>query len=593
MNVGTHTKSIAPHQPNGFRRASLWGATLCAIMLSSCATQPEVTQPTPIEAPPKPATPVKVADRAFTSDSLYSLLVAEMAIERRRYDIALDNYVQQANVTRDPEVTARAARVARVLKAHESALEMSQIWVELEPHNSEAQMILTDELIEAGQLEQAFEQASTLLERGEQVAFEAIAARAADSEGETTQNLITLFENLLATHPHNPQLLVGYSLLLEQDKRQEEALEAAKRAALLDPENIRAVYQESRMLQQLGKHEQAIKKMGELVQLTPQNTTLRTRYARYLASHNLTQARQQYQILFNQRPQDADILLSLALVEQESELFESAISHFQQLVDRNQHANTANYNLGQIHELRGRADLALNHYKAVKPSQEFLSAVYRASEILAKTDSYAALTYVKSLHASTPNQYQDGLYLREANIMLDAGQTEGALASLDRGLQLVPDSINLLYSRAMLYTQLDDLNKAERDFLLILELRPNNAAALNAFGYTLADRTDRLEEAYTYISRALSITPDDPAVLDSMGWVEYRLGNLEQALEKLQAAMAILPDHEIAAHLGEVLWITGKKQEAVRVWKKGLESNPTSTVIESTLQRLNATNVTQ
>lgn len=593
MNVGSQSHQAPPRFKLGQLtlprlRLALYPTLLTALALSACTQAPVIVEQPPVVTPPKALPPVKVPDREFTSDSLYSLLVAEMAIERRRYDIALDNYVQQANATRDPEVTARAARVARVLKAHEPALEMSQIWVELEPHNSEAQMILTDELIEAGQLERAFKHATTLLDNGEQVAFEAIAARAAEGNPETTHNLTGLFEGLLTKHPNNIQLLVGYSLLLEQQKRQTEALDAAKRATLLDPQNIRAIYQESRMLQQLGQHEQAIKKMGELISLTPQNTVLRTRYARYLASHDIQAARQQYQILFNQQPHDAEILLSLALVEQEAELFESAISHFQQLVDRNQHADTANYQLGRIHEYRGRPDLALTYYKAVNPGQEYLSAVYRASEIIAKQDIYQALQFVKGLRSASPSQYQDGLYLREANLMLDAGQAEGALATLDKGLMQTPDSINLLYSRAMLYTQLDDLGQAERDFKRIIELRPNNAAALNAFGYTLADRTDRYEEAYNYISRALKITPKDPAVLDSMGWVEYRLGNYPAALKRLRQAMNLMVDHEIAAHLGEVLWVTGNKDEAISVWKQGLESNPTSTVIESTLKRLNA-----
>ncbi|MBU2985303.1 tetratricopeptide repeat protein [Saccharophagus degradans] len=589
MKAGTSSPQATQQRSLGhFKGRNALASLICAIAFTGCANTPELVE-TPTITEPVLLTPVKVADRAFTTDQLYSLLVAEMAIERRRYDIALDNYVQQANATRDPEVTARAARVARVLKAHEPALEMSQIWVELEPYNSEALLILTDELIEAGQLEQAFAHARNLLNQGEQVAFEAIAARAADGPPETTRNLTSLFEEMLAQHPQNPQLLVGYSLLLEQAKRPEDALAAATQATQIDPENIRAVYQESRMLQLMGKHSQAIEKMGKLIALTPHNTSLRTRYAHYLVSHDLELARQQYQILFSQRPQDADILLSLALVEMESELYESAISHFQQLIDRKQHDATAHYQLGKIHELRNRPDLALQHYKAVTPSQEFLSAVYKASEMMAQQDIYNALQYVKGLHSTTPKQYRDSLYLREANLLLDAGNPDGALAAMAKGLDIAPDSVNLLYSRAMLYTQLDNLARAEADFTQILELRPDNAAALNALGYTLADRTDRLDEAYNYISRALSLNPDDPAILDSMGWVEYRLGNIPAALKRLREAMSILPDHEIAAHLGEVLWVTGNKSEAIEAWKKGLENNPTSSVIESTLERLNAT----
>lgn len=209
MKAGTSSPQATQQKTLGLLKGrNALAGLICAIAFTGCANAPELVE-TPTITEPVLLTPVKVADRAFTTDQLYSLLVAEMAIERRRYDIALDNYVQQANATRDPEVTARAARVARVLKAHEPALEMSQIWVELEPYNSEALLILTDELIEAGQLEQAFAHARKLLNQGEQVAFEAIAARAADGPPETTRNLTSLFEEMLAQHPQNPQLLVG------------------------------------------------------------------------------------------------------------------------------------------------------------------------------------------------------------------------------------------------------------------------------------------------------------------------------------------------------------------------------------------------
>ena len=140
----------------------------------------------------------------------------------------------------------------------------------------------------------------------------------------------------------------------------------------------------------------------------------------------------------------------------------------------------------------------------------------------------------------------------------------------------------------MLYSRIDYLDAAEKDLRRILDINPQHASALNALGYTLADRTDRLDEAYVYIKKALELTPDDPAVLDSMGWVEYRRGNYQASLKLLRKAMAAMPDHEIAAHLGEVLWVTDSKQEAIGIWLEGLKLNSQSQIIHSTVHRLNA-----
>jgi Flp pilus assembly protein TadD len=177
----------------------------------------------------------------------------------------------------------------------------------------------------------------------------------------------------------------------------------------------------------------------------------------------------------------------------------------------------------------------------------------------------------------------------EADLLTQSGNNSAAEKVLSEGLTQTPTSISLLYARAMLYTRVDFVEAAEKDLLAILAQKPDDAAALNALGYTLADKTSRFDEAQNYISRALAITPNDPAVLDSFGWLQYRKGNAEQALISLRKAMTAMPDHEIAAHLGEVLWVTGVQDEARAVWRSGLELNPKSQIIHQTIHRLNAT----
>ncbi len=556
------------------------------LALQGCATTGTSEQ----TAAPTPETlvePTKVADRSFETDTLYALLVAEMAIDRKRYDIALSNYVQQSISTRDPDVTARATQIARILQAHQPALEMSELWVDLEPKNSDALLIATAELIEANRLEEAFKLSSRVLTLGGTGAFDAIALKASEGDIQASQTLSASYQQLLEQHPENQQLLLGYSVLLQQADRKEEALAIVNRVLEQDPANIRAAFQETSILQQMGKQDLALQKLGKLVADNPDNYTLRARYARVISASDLNESRRQFQTLHNQSPNDTEVLFSLALVEKELGHLESSATHFRSLVEKGFYLSSANYHLGEIHEKNNQNEAALTHYTQVKEGRSYLAAMSHATAILGNSGrELEALNLIREQREQVQGSYREGLYMLESDVMATAGQMKAAGHVLSDGLEEFPDSTRLLYSRAMLYTRIDYITGAEQDLKLILTLAPNNAAALNALGYTLADRTERLDEAYIYISKAFKLTPDDPAVIDSMGWIEFRRGNYNQALEHLRQAMIAMPDHEIAAHLGEVLWVTGGEAEARKIWQQGLKLTPQSSVIRETLDRL-------
>lgn len=555
-------------------------------LLQGCSTAPiKQTQ----QAEPEAPIPAKVADRQFSVETLYALLVAEMAIDRKRYDIALNNYVQQAATTRDPDVTARATQIARILKAHQPALEMAQLWVDLEPYNTDAQLIASAELIEANRLDEAMALSERLLADGNPTAFDAIAVKAAEGDIEQSRALAQLYESLAGKHPDNYQLQLGLSVLFQHDNRNEEALVAVHRALQIQPNNVRAGFQETRILQQMGKQDLALEKLAELVKENPDNFGLRARYARILSAYDLNASREQFEILLNQAPTDPEILFSLALIENESGRLEQAESHFLSLLRRGYYISSAHFHLGTIYEKRNQRDLALEHYLEVEPGQNYLGAMVNATELMVNSnEELQALKLLRDQREVVGPGYREGLFILESEILATAGQMKDAENILSQGLEEFPQSTRLLYSRAMLYSRIDYLAAAEQDLKLILSIAPNNAAALNALGYTLADRTDRIDEAYLYIKKALELTPDDPAVMDSMGWVLYRRGNFDQALVQLRKAMVAMPDHEIAAHLGEVLWVSGIEQEARDVWREGLKLNPQSAVIRETIDRLNA-----
>lgn len=568
---------------------------MLSLFFSGCATVPPPSEVIQEEAATTPAQPTVVADRPFEMDTLYSLLVAEIAGERQRFDVMLSNYVQQAEATSDPGVTARATRLARYLNAHGPALEMAQLWLEIAPENPEAHYIAVAELVHSNRLLEALPHAMFLQYRGETSGFDAIGARAQQGgDIETTRQLIKQYQPLLKQNPDDVALNIGASLLYQHAGDLEKALIYAQNAMRIAPDDFQSSAQEARVLQQMGRSEQALDSLKRLVASNPDNAHLRLQYARALLKTDLSLAQEQFATLLSDAPDDLDLLMTLALVEYERGLLNEARARFAQLAQSNssKHRSSAHYYLGRIAQVQKDDQAAIDHFSQVQPGSDHLPALAQLTELLVnRGEGKQALgLIIDQRQNASADQVEliEGLYLLEAHLLTSAGLLPQALDTLTRAIEEFPESTRLFYSRAMLFISLDNLAQAEQDFKSVLAITPENAAALNAWGYTLADRTDRLDEAYQYISKAYQLAPDDPAVIDSMGWIEHLRGNHSEALVKLKRAMKTMPDHEIAAHLGEVLWVTGQQQEAHKIWSEGLKLKPQSDIILDTMKRLNA-----
>ena len=568
-------------------RAPFIALSVSLLILQGCSQQPLQQAETPLPAPePEPAEEVIESLKPIPAETLYALLVAEIAGARERYDIALGNYMQQAHRTRDKAITARATRIARYLNVRQAALNSSLLWVELAPEDSEARFIAASELVQADRLGEALEHSVALLENRSTPLFETIAARAAKLTDTQRAPLRQRFEALHQQYPDNADIVVSLGLLQQQQGDLEQALQLARQAQAIKTDHISAAILEAILLTELEQPEQGLQRLHEALQQTPDNKRLRLQYARLLTDSDLAKAQEQFQILADQTPRDTDLLFSLALVSRERGMLAEAEQRFSQLLASDKHRSAAHYYLGRIMEEKGDDDAALMHYLQVSPGPDFLPSLLQSTDLLVRTDrAQTARERLNEARRVYPKQ-AERLYLLEAEVLSKHLKLEQASHLLSEGLQQTPNSIQMLYSRAMINEQLDQLGQLEQDLRTILKYDPNNATALNALGYTLADRTQRFDEALTLINQALQISPDDPAIIDSMGWVQYRLGNFEEALLRLRQAMRVLPDHEIAAHLGEVLWVSGAQEEARTVWRQGLQLKPDSRIIRDTLQRL-------
>lgn len=539
--------------------------------------------PTPAVAEVEPP-----PERAIPDDSLYPLLVAEFALRRRQYDTALDNYMAEAERVQDAGVAAHAARLAQFMRREPEAIRASELWVELEPDNMEARLTLANLLANNGRPAEALVHMEAIVRAGGLANFTSL-LRGYSSISEAEQlDLLAAVRTLLADFPDNTQLRLSEVLMLEGLGRREEALAELQPVFETDPYQSQAVIMDAKLRLDMGQRRDTFKRVVAALETNPDNNRLRLQYARLLTQSDMGEAERQFQILLDGAPEDPDLLFSMALIQREMNDLEAARENLERLLSLNARTDEANYYLGKTAEEQDRLEDAIFHYMQVQPGRDFGAANDRLARLMLELGRGAELgAYFDTLRESYP-QLEEQLFALEVEKLMAGQHLTEASAVMDRALETFPDSISLRYSRSILLERLDNLPAAEADLLHILAGDPDNSTALNALGYMLANRTDRYLEAEQYIARALELSPNEPAILDSMGWVKYRLGDYETALNYLQRAYRAFPDPEVAAHLGEVLWVMGQGDAAVTIWDRALTESPDHAILLETVQRLGA-----
>lgn len=523
---------------------------------------------------------------SFSEDTMFSLLTAELAGQRNRFDIALANYVEQARETRDPGVAERAFRIAEYLGADQEALDTSLIWAKAAPDNLDAQRAAAIQLARTGQYDESMVYMEKVLNGQGDTHFDFLALSAAETDPDTRTGLLQSFDRLLKKYPDNGQLLFGKALLLQQDGRPQEALHLLEDNSA-SKHDVAPLLLRARLLQSMKRSDEALPLLKAGIKEHPDDKRVHLAYARLLVEQNrLDDAKAEFSALVEQFPDDDDLRFSLALVCLEAQAWDEAKVYLQELVERDSHVDSAHFNLGRLAEEQKDPETALKEYALVGPGNDFLPAQLRSTEILLDQKRFDEASRRLADTRDRQPDYAIQLYLIEAEGLSNRDQVDRAWSVIQQGLKQFPDDLNLLYTRSMLAEKRNDLAQMEQDLRLIIQREPDNAMALNALGYTLADRTTRYSEARDLIQKAHSLNPDDPAILDSLGWVNYRLGNLSEAETYLRKALERFPDHEVAAHLGEVLWAQGKQSEARKVWATALQSQPDSAVLRDTMLRL-------
>ena len=523
---------------------------------------------------------------SFSEETLYSLLSAELAGQRNRLDIALDNYVTQAINTQDPGISERAFRIAEYLGADQAALDTSLIWARNAPDDLEAQRAAAVQLARNGRYDESMVYMEKVLQAKGDTHFDFLALSAVETDADTRAGLQKSFDSLLVKHPDNGQLIFGKALLMQQDGDAEGALKLLEKNP---PQNgeVAPVLLRARLLQSLNRGKEALPLLQKSIRQYPDDKRLGLTYARTLVEQNrMGEAKVQFASLVEQYPEDDELRFSLALVCLEGKAWDEAEGYLEELIERDSHVDSAHLNLGRIAEERNDPETALTQYALVGPGNDYLPAQLRQADILISHGRGTEASKKLAAARDAQPDFAIQLYLIEAETLSANNQTDRAWNVLQQALKQYPDDMNLLYSRAMLAEKRNNLEQMERDLRAIIQREPDNAMALNALGYTLSDRTTRYAEAKALIQQAYDLNPDDPAVLDSLGWVNFRLGNLDEAERLLRQALERFPDQEVAAHLGEVLWANGKQREAKKIWGTFLKENPDSPTLRKTILRL-------
>ena len=574
---------------------TLLARAACVALLAMLLTTPALAQssaePEDDDEPPPPSSSVQPGDALPPADLspevLYGYLVAEIALQRGSAGLAAQTFVELAKRTRDPRIARRAVEVANVARLRDLALEGARVWYEVNPGSPQALQSLTVLLIGARRVDEA----------------EPLLEKLLASDGPAAANGFMQLGRLLASNPDRKQNLEVVARLARKHRKLPEAqfavaqaaiaaedegraLAAVREASRLRPEWELPALFEAQVLQR-SKPDAAIARLAAFLARNPDSREVRLNYARALVGERkYDEARAEFEKLVAANPANPDLIYAVGLLAVQAREYGVAEGNLRRALELGfRDANAARFTLGQIAEERKDFAAARDWYRSVTPGDHYLPSRVRYAQTLSREGNLDEARRFLRLQAAGEAQATP-FVIAEAQILRDAGKHSDAYDLLGQALAKSPDQAELLYDHALTAEKLDRFDVLESNLRKLIQMQPKHAHAYNALGYSLADRNLRLDEAKTLIEKALELAPDDAAIVDSMGWVLYRMGDLKGAIQFLRRAFRGRQDGEIAAHLGEVLWMSGEREEASRIWDETLKNHPADEILLKTIQRL-------
>lgn len=581
-------------------------AAAAAFTAAIAASPAALAQP----ALPVPSAPVQAPSASgdlptgLSADLFYRLLLGDIALQRGDAALAARAYLEVAQELKDVRLARRAAEIAYATRQRVTAEAAATLWLELAPDAERPQQILA--ALAGGGPAARDGEAGAPAEADLKARLEKLLAdqalsgtgvadaflqlnRAFSRQGDKAA-VYAMIRDLAAPYASSPEAHFAVSLAALNAAGTDPAmvavaLDRVDRALALKPDWERAALLKSEILAKRSTDE-AVAYLSAFLKTQPDSRPIRGALAQhYVEQKRLAEARTIFEALAAEEPDVREYAMGVAILSYQLKDWPAAEAQFTKLA-ANGDDGTAQLYLAQIAEETKRYEVAITRYKAVTEGDRAWLAKLRVAAVLGKLNRIdEGRRWLADLPAVTIDQ-RIQVRQAEASLLREAGDSAGAYAVLEQGLAEFPDAPDLLYDVAMLAEKLDRLDVAEARLRRLIELKPDDPQALNALGYTLVDRTARTEEGRALIEQALKLSPDDPFILDSMGWALFKLGRHDDAVVYLGRAYAGRPDAEIAAHLGEVLWVKGERERAKEIWAAQLKDAPDHPVLLETMRRL-------
>jgi len=538
---------------------------------------------------PEPVDRSALPNQELTETLLYEFLLAEIAIQRGNAALSAQAYVDLAKRTRDPRIARRATEVAALYaRMNNAAIDAATVWHETEPGSTRALEALAGLLVAAGRYDEALPNLKKLLTGSANDpanGFTQLTRTLANAQDK--QAALKLVHRLAADYPKLAEAHFAVARAAVNAGDEPVALEEARKAVQLRPDWEPAVLLEAQLLQKASA-DQAASLLAGYLKKYPAARETRLAYARLLvAQKRFGEARAEFQKLMAGVPDSTDAAFAVALLSLQLKDYDAAEKYLRSLIESPyRDKDGVRLYLGQVAEERKNLPEALRWYGEVGEGEQYVQAQIRYAQVLARQGKLDEARVRLQQAAAKNSQQRVQLTLAEAQLLRDANQPKAAFDLVGQALDRVPNNPELLYDYAMLAEKIERVDILEASLRKLIEIRPEHAHAYNALGYSLADRNQRLPEARELIEKALQLAPEDSFIIDSMGWVLYRMGNLKDSLGYLRRAFAGRPDPEIAAHLGEVLWTMGERAEAERVWGDATRESPDNETLANTIKRL-------
>lgn len=555
------------------------------LVLTGCAVGPQAGgvyggAPSQVVTGEQPAEPAGKVE--------YHVLAGEMAVQRGDRKKAAQEYVAALAYSDDPRLAKRAARVALFAGEPALAYRAAQAWTAAEPNSREAQQTAAQLALLSGEADSLAAHAQNIIKQnpdGVDAGFREL-ADLLSGDNDHTDIALEVMRQQVALHPDVAEAYYAQGLLALRYQHMELANKSVQRALALRPDWPDAALLRAGILVRQGKTDEATALVNSLRGSKDERADYYLSYARLLLDAEQTAAAaDEFDRVLQIQPSNNDARYGLALLALSLNQAERAKAALLHLYKAGQRTNDAAFYLGSVADLQKNYALARKWYGRVKTGSHVFDARVRSARALYHGGDLAGARKVLAELRQDSPALAGQLYSAEAELLYDAKQYSQALGLYNQALQDDPYDSDLLYGRSLVYDHMGQYKQAEMDLRTVLEREPDNARALNALGYMLSNRGNDYDQALEYIRQALDARPDDPSIIDSMGWVQYRLGDLQKARKNLEKAYSLFPDPEVAAHLGEVLWTLGEQDKAKAIWSKALKDAPDSAVLQETVKR--------